>query len=284
MKIISTIFKSIIVQNVIADMKKAYFLIIVVACFSGCRKDDGLMVDDRYPTTIEENSPDVTARLRSEFAQANPNMITSINSFGFCSHSEIPQSLDFDAENSPTNTPFSRAPLDLVNDFLLINKVAAGVGALDSGQIGEVIIRPFRDAGDFSWSFSTNSQWVDSLEVLKTNMTFRGINNTVTWCVGNWYPEIYIPSEFNVSQDFAKSALIDREVTHYGLGGEYKVTVTKENLSRSDTRLVIYPMESNGKIEIRVAWEINVPSPGYYLFFIDVMTGEIIASGPTIIS
>ena len=45
----------------------------------------------------------------------------------------------------------------------------------------------------------------------------------------------------------------------------------------------IYPVKSDDKIQLFVTWKIYIPDV-YYIIYIDVMTGEVIASEPTIIS
>jgi hypothetical protein len=47
-------------------------------------------------------------------------------------------------------------------------------------------------------------------------------------CIGNWYPEIFIPTEFNVNQTKAKADLIGKVVTHYRFEGpKYTVAISE---------------------------------------------------------
>lgn len=74
-------------------------------------------------------------------------------------------------------------------------------------------------------------------------------------------------------------------MTHYDIAGKpYYVKITTADLEKSTSKLKIYPIKDAKKIELRVTWEINIPTPVYYKIYIDVMTGEIIAKEPTIIS
>jgi len=60
--------------------------------------------------------------------------------------------------------------------------------------------------------------------------------------------------------------------------------VTAEHLQQCATNLIIAPITTAEKIEIRVAWQINLIDPLYYIFEIDAMTGDIIREMPTIIN
>ena len=105
------------------------------------------------------------------------------------------------------------------------------------------------------------------------------------YCAGNWYPEVYIPGHFNIDRDKAKSSLLNHIVWNSTIAGvPYSATVTAASLAASTTRLVILPLITDDKIELRVTWQINIPGPVYYIIRVDVMTGEIVSEEPTIIS
>jgi hypothetical protein len=59
--------------------------------------------------------------------------------------------------------------------------------------------------------------------------------------------------------------------------------MTAEHLQHCTAKLMIVPITTDEKIELCVTWQINLDAPLYYLFYIDVMTGEIIREMPTII-
>jgi hypothetical protein len=110
-------------------------------------------------------------------------------------------------------------------------------------------------------------------------------NGIVTSCYGNWFPEIFIPTEFNVNQTKAKADLNGKVVSHYTFGGtEYSVTISKTDIDKSTIGLKVIPIETDDKIELRVCWQIHIPGPVYYIIYVDVMTEAIIGQEPTIIS
>jgi hypothetical protein len=104
----------------------------------------------------------------------------------------------------------------------------------------------------------------------------------VVSCYGNYFPNVYIPKKFNFNIEQAKSQLLGKEVFHWGWGGQYSAgVVTAEHLQGCPANLIIVPLTSDEKIELRVAWKIEAL---HCVFEIDVMTGEIIREIPTIIS
>jgi hypothetical protein len=48
-------------------------------------------------------------------------------------------------------------------------------------------------------------------------------------------------------------------------------------------KTVILPVKNDNVIVLYVTWEINVPEPAFYKFFVDVMSGQTISEEPTII-
>jgi hypothetical protein len=110
-------------------------------------------------------------------------------------------------------------------------------------------------------------------------------NGVLVSCEGNWFPEIYIPDKFNFDESEAKTHLVGQDVTHIDIGGQkYYVTITKPDINNIPGELKIVPIRTDNKIELRVTWMFNIPSPVYCKVYADVMTGEIILQVPTIIS
>ena len=95
----------------------------------------------------------------------------------------------------------------------------------------------------------------------------------------------YVLENFNFNSEQAKSLLLGKAVTHDTWTDRYTVIITEEDLLRCTTDIIIAPLllGEGIKNEHRVAWQIHLEAPVYYIFQIDVMTGEIITSSPTII-
>jgi hypothetical protein len=233
--------------------------------------------DLMYPTTIYRLSEEMLLQKRNDFAQRNPNVYTSLNQFGFC------------AMLTPSGGDGSHGgfteeeAIAAVKEFVTRNSEYTGVSNPDdlkfrsiSSSIG------FNDA--VFWHFRTENQTINDIEIDYTEILFHTQNRKLVSCYGNHFPNVYIPEKFNFNAEQAKSKLLGKEIFHWGGGGQYNAgTVTTEHLQQCTAKLIIIPITTDEKIELHVAWQINI-APLYYIFEIDVMTGEIIREMPTIIS
>jgi hypothetical protein len=167
----------------------------------------------------------------------------------------------------------------VITDYVTQNPCT---GIKNSKELTFINIQQNRLIGDNGWLAYTSNQMVDSVEVDNTSIFFRIKNKTVIECKGNWFPEIYIPKEFNISKEKALSLLAGKTVSFYSWGGKHTVTLESVNLSKSDLKLIILPITVGYKTTLRVTWEVDVPAPVLYLIYIDVMTGEVIRMGPSV--
>ncbi len=257
------------------------FLILIMVLF-GCEKSAYLVNSDtNYPTIIKAVNAERLTILRSDFAQQNIYVESSLNAFGFCDYAEDPVI----APDPPIDTTVTQSDLQsIVKEFLLKNSCYTGVKETDNPEIIKVIRRNnFRD-GNKHWYVQIKPQKIDSIDVLSTllNVTIKG--REVISCQGNWFPGIYVPKEFNVNEDLAKRFLIGRTVTHIGMAGNpIDLKINSESLHKSTVSLVAVPIENEDQIEIHFAWKIWVDQVSFILY-VDVMTGEVIRQEPTLIS
>jgi hypothetical protein len=205
-----------------------------------------------------------------------------LNQFGFCDCCA-----DFGSSYGDDPPPvFSDVSVayakEIVKDFLVLNEAQTGVSNIDELSYQN---ENYEKIGlNIFWNFRISNQIFDSLEVINSQISIEVENGKVTWCTGNWYPEIFIPEEFIYSKEDVKSMLADTVICHSDCwGSTWCETVTIDILDESIFRKVIVPITTDSKIELRVSWEINIPAPIYYKFYIDVITGEIIFKEPTII-
>jgi hypothetical protein len=262
-------------------MKYVCIALVFATSFISCEKVNHPDVDHNYPTTINEISADAISQLRSEYHLKNRYMVTSLNNFGFCGFFDNATEIEW----PPITGPLSQQEaIGIVENFALLNKSHTGISSFDDVQFAEISSSAVSSEGSSMWSFETNNQYIDTLEVLDTKIIFMIKNSEMYWCVGNWYPEIYIPKSFNFNSENAKTVLVGRVVTHLGWADSWDVTITPENLSESEVRLVIKPLKYDDRIEIRVAWEVLIPYPVNYRILVDVIFGDIVYEEPTIIS
>lgn len=260
-------------------LKRIVILSLIIIFMTGCEEMDFHTVNNKYPTIYKCLSDENLSVIRNEYFQRNPYIGSTLSNFGFCN-------IGYRGAPNPinTNTVNSEEAICIVKDFILKNMNETGISSIDNIAFKE--IREFTLDSNYTshWYLTVKEQTIDTIVVLNSTVGFRVINGEVVSCANNWYPEIYIPKVFDFDSEKAKSILVNKVVTHLGPVGEYKVTIKQENIVESKVRLVIYPVKTDEKIELRVSWEIYIPSPVYFQIYIDVMTGDIIAEEPTIVA
>ena len=252
--------------------------IILLALLTGCTK---YQVPDGYPTTISKKSDDELAGLRSDFSARNKFVSSSINDFGFC-----------DLVSDPVNPGIppaagiidEKAAIGTVKDFAAENADETGITDTSKLTFSYKFTGTIYN-GATEWYLGTKNQLIDTIEVLNSIILFHIVNGKVTYCSGNWYPDIYIPHNFNLSREKALHKLEGKTVYHYTIiGAKYSENITRQELDNSNINLKVLPVKDENSIKLYLCWMINIPAPAFYKMYVDVMTGDIIAEEPTIIS
>jgi Zn-dependent metalloprotease len=243
-----------------------------------CEKYD---IPKNYPSTYYKISSTTLSQKQSDYKTRNPFICTSLNEFGFCDYS-----LDQQYEVTPpyVGEISQENAIEIIKEFVINNSNESGIQSPDVLTFLNWNTNNGSN-GVFGWNCRTSNQKIDTIEVLNAYVIFHINNGEVIRCRGNWFPEIFIPRKFNISQEKAKNDLIGKEVSHYTFAGvEYFVTISKTDIENSNVDLIIIPEEDEEKIELHLCWQINIPGPVYYNIYVDVMTGSIIGQNPTIIS
>jgi hypothetical protein len=252
------------------------FLLVAILLVS-CERE-GLFVDPDYPSTYFELPTNVLSTMRTSLSSNYPYLKTSVNQFGFCYWPN-----DYIDTNPPSIPDLLTEVVanQLARNFISGQPAETGIKNLDD----LVFAKTYSLSGGIHWVVVTPNQKTNNIEVLSTEVVVRITNGALVSCEGNWFPVIYIPDKFNFNESGAKTTLIGKDVTHYNIAGEkYYVTITKPDINNVSGELKIVPIKTNNKIELRVTWMFNIPSPVYCKVYTDVMTGEIILQVPTIIS
>ena len=264
-------------------MKNLLLLIIVSSILLlSCEKNELVYTEDgNYPTVYTKLNPDALSEARTTYFQNNKFMQSSLNKFGFCDLVEDNRTVD----SPPLSTPLTESEaIAKVKDFVSKNPDFTGVKNADDLTFARINSSTGYWDGATYWHLKTSNQIVNNVEVLYSQISFNVKNKELHTCIGNWFPEIYIPANFNITQDKAKALLLNMVVSHYTIAGqEYTVKISSSDLKNSTTSVVVIPVEDEDKIELRVTWQINIPAV-HYIIYVDVMTGEIISKQPTIIS
>jgi hypothetical protein len=273
---VKMVFKSVRTLICVGLISLPAFLLVI-----GCDEKEVTAdpeIKSPYPTTIEKLGETELAKLRYEYHKRNYFIFTSLNQFGYSDCCE-----DYGPESgiSPPavlkSLPESQAT-EMIEKFLVLNQMNTGIDST-SNLTFDYKDYDFLNSCIF-WFFRVSNQKIDSLEVVHSSISIILENGKVTHCKGNWYPEIYIPETFNYDREESKARLLNTKM--YAEEVQDSVIITENNLNESIVRLVIFPLESTEKIELRIAWEIYIPSPFYYLLYIDVMTGGVIAKECTV--
>jgi len=238
-------------------------------------------IPEGYPATYSKLSSGILTRMRSSYESRNPFVTSSLTDYGFTGYNGDPLGVGIPPYQGQTSQTEAEG---IIRSFVKSNGLETGVKNPDALSFNQAFESPAQD-GIAGWYFNTYNQKIDTIEVLNSSFSFQVINGSVTFCLGNWFPDIYIPSDFNYSIEKAKKSLIGDVVSHSSIAGQISdITIKQADIDKSTTRLKILPQEIKNKIELHVCWEINIPGPVYYLVYFDVITGEIILETPTIFS
>ena len=253
-------------------LKMAIFTLLLFSC-----EKNELNMDPDYPTTYYKRSARVVSQMRTSLLNEYPYLRSTVNEFGFCYPSEYNGGID---PPSISHLLTEMESIEMAKDFISKHPSVTGVENQDNLTISKV----YPLSGGIHWVVVSSTQKVDTIEVIYAYIVFRFKNGEMISCVGNWYPDIYIPHQFKFDESNAKTNIIGKKVSHYGFGGnEYFQTISESAIENSTTDLKIVPIISHDKIELRVAWMFYLPAV-LSKVYVDVMTGIIIRQESTIIS
>lgn len=236
--------------------------------------------DTSYPTTYKKLDIVTLTQMRADFATANPYLTSSITDFGFCGSLD---SLLTTAWPTRISDLTRTQAIDATKSFILRNSTLLGVKVPKGVTFSKVDSFTIYE-GSLKWYLSSNLQRYDTMEVYDTYLNFGLTNGKMTSCDGNWYPYIYIPTKINVTEEKAKSLLLNKVVYLSDFSGKpVPITITAKSLETATFSRMIYPLKTTDKIELHVIWVVSIPEV-YYVIYLDVMTGEIIGGYPTALS
>ena len=248
----------------------AFLSFLLLSC-----KDDNL-IDINYPTTIHKLSHEEFMNQLNAYYERNQYISSDLDQFGFCG-GDGSRNITFPVE---PNELSEDEIISVIKEFVSNNKSNTGVD--NPNHIDFINIQKENSK---NWNASTQNQIIGTIEVLNTKLVFHGINKNMWLCIGNWYPEIYIPNDFQIDSLKAKNSLIGKEVVHNTWTGSYSEQISSSDIEAGFTRLVVYPIITDETIKLHVAWEIHVLDPVfykifadiiYYKIYVDVMTGDIV--------
>jgi len=235
--------------------------------------------DPLYPTVYYRLSEETLLQLRKDFEQRNPDVCSTLNHFGFCEISDIC------GGNGVSGGFTKEEAITAVMDFVARNPEYTGVSNPGNLQFRIIDCSTGYNNALF-WNLRTENQIFNGIVVDGTELMFNTRNWELREGHGNHFPDVYVPKQFNFNVEQAKSILLGKDIVHLDYFGKPFTVgiVTSEHLRQSISKLIIVPIRTNEKIELRVAWQIRLLPPLSHIFEVDVMTREIIREKPTAIS
>jgi hypothetical protein len=271
----------VITMKTLRNLKLISCLSIAILILQNCNDHDlTINYSSNYPSSYSKLDSITYNQLKTKFAGDNPFLRTSVTIFGFCGNSDLVLSAPWPSKITDlTGTEAKNKVLKFISQNSkqtgVVNPSDVTFARVDSSRVYD---------GSLSWFVLSNNQIYNGLEVYNSAIRFIIINGEITNCQGNWYPLIYIPSKINVDEEKAKSLLLNKTVYLSDfIGRSIPMTITAKSLETATFTKLIYPVETSDKINLHVAWQVNI-SAVFYVIFVDVMTGELIGSYPTAIS
>lgn len=261
---------------------KSYISALVIVVFLQSCKDNELIINynSNYPSSYSKLDSTTYKLMKAKFATDNPFLVTSLTEFGFCGNYDFLYTAPWPIRTTDISKEDAK---NIVITFVSQNSNQTGV--LNPSDITFKNIDSSRVyGGGLDWVLSTGSQKYNGLEVFNSQILFVITNGKMTNCQGNWFPQIYIPSKLNVNEENAKSLLLNKTVYLSDImGRSIPMTITAKSLEAAEITKMICPVQTADKIKLHVVWQVNIPDV-YYVFFLDVMTGETVGSYPTAFS
>ena len=224
----------------------------------------------RYPATVTPVSASRLQELQAELDSLKTTHIRAdINQYGLIS-----------SKNSMVGGPSS-----ITDTGLLVSKAREAfvrfskfTNVTDTSQLTDLEVTRFTIPGHETWVVAFYHQYHDGIEVENTEC-YASIDSGVCAIAGHHYRDIFIPVRDTISRTRAAQSLTGYTIP-YECWGPDTLIVRSELVLRDEIRRLVLPMEVNGTIELRVAWEIPIagaPAAGTdWLFYVDILTGEIL--------
>ena len=258
-------------------IKSTILILLLFLGIAGC--DKGFIEEEipsSYPTTFYRLPEETLTQMRSDFAKRNPSVISTLNHFGFCDISELGYA------DVPAGSFSKEEAIAAVKEFVKRNPEYTGVKNPDDLHF-RMVERSIGYNNIEMWTFRTEYQVIEKMEVNYTEILFHTRNRTICDCYGNFFPNVYVPKKFIFNNEKAKSQLLGKKITYYTWSGESSVIIKEKDLKgECPTSLIIVPLITDEKIELRVAWQIHLEEL-HFIIAVDVMTGEIVQKNLTII-
>lgn len=278
-------------------MQNKYVFSFIIILFSGMTACDLLSVEKRageYPTVYPAMNLSDLEQMNTEYQAANDNHICStLNKYGFTGYSEV---FFIDGVSPCMYRDIVRVEMNNTDTLagaakktLLKNSIYTGVEDTSALVLKELLPLPGciicegpdENRANIEWKLTFESQVIDTIEVIDTEITVfidaEGVNRI--W--GNWHADFVIPPFINYGYLEAQQGLVGREIDMRNFTGEEFIYSIQEEDLNDKPRLVHIPWENENQIEMRTCWEVKVAYQGNaeftgWLAYIDIEEGFLV--------
>jgi hypothetical protein len=252
-------------------------LVFMVSC-EKLTDGDGFSIG-RYPFVFYELSDKVFEQMVSDYANNNPYLRSSINEFGFAAFSELYM---HNTKMPEINYFTEMEAMEIAIDFVRRNKNFIGVDDPDK------ITFKAKKGEDQTFNYlliHAENQFVDSLEIQGTTLSFSIKNGEVFLCWGRRFPGLSLPENVELDETRIKGMLVGRDASYLDFIGNWRHDkVTAKDLDGAKFKLLMKQFDFEDRIEVRLVWEVCVPDASCYIAYVDALTYQIISDGSAIIS
>lgn len=257
-----------------------------------------LTVDEEasnYPTTFPGiNFSELQEMNESYQAENNDHICSTLNKFGFTGYSEIffENGVNPCENRNVVRVEMTNADtLELVaKKSVLKNQMYTGVEDTSLLELKEiesiegciVCSGPGQYSGTIEWKLIFESQQIDSVEVLDTEITVIMDAEGVNQIWGNWYPEFKIPDFVNFGYEEVQEGMVGWEIDMRNFTNEEEIYTVQASDLNTQPYKVYLPTEAENTIEleIRSCWAIPISysKPGFdgWIAYVDIEEGFLI--------
>lgn len=248
-----------------------------------------------YPTVYSSIGFSDLEQMNEEYQSANNNHICStLNRYGFTGYSEI----FFEDGVSPCLTrDVVRVVMDNTDTLVSaakksLQKNSSYTGVQDTSLLTVKEVLPLYgcticdgpnvNSVPIEWKVTFGNQFVDSVEVLDTEIAVFidavGVNRI--W--GNWYPDFEVPGFVIYGYEEVQENMIGWQIDMRPYTGEENIYTVKEQDVTTIPERVYLPIEDEGdrKMEVRVCWAVPIHYEGEnfegWVAYVDIQEGFLV--------
>ena len=255
---------------------KIYLFAFLLLILTSCNRDGSTSpsdgnTDKSYPTTLIKLNQSELDSLKVILNQKlGTRYLAQIDSFGLLGyyHGGVPIPRGSTITNQAQAISLAKSAIQDLSQFTNVFDTSALV--LRSADINGIT---------GYWDIIFANQLYKGLEVWNTRIDAIVADQFILLYQQHHYKDINIPQQNVISKEVAKSKLVGTEIK-YECWSASSYVITDSSINLESIEQCIYPLLKMNSIELRVVWKIPISLSNFvgWYYFMDVVTGEIIAS------